>query len=235
MLGIRYENAIWGGGWSHHNLAGRFENLTATIGRFDGSGSGARTLRFIGDGRVLATYSVAGEVFTPVNITVNVRNVSILRVEIEAQGAGGVSLVVGNAFLHPVAPGATPTPSPRPFLEAVPRFEGSTGFATGANAYMLGIRYTNAIFGGGWSHHNLAGNFNTITATLGRFDGSGHEARNVRFIGDGRVLNTFTVQGSTFSPISVIVDVRNVLILRIEIDDPLTHGTTVVLGNVVIQ
>ena len=234
MLGIRYENAIWGGGWSRHNLGNRFDTLTATIGRFDGSGNAARNIRFIGDGRVLATYTVAGDVFTPVNITVNVRNVSILTIEIDAPGTDGVSLVMANSFVHVAVPGTTPTPSPRPFLEAVPSFEGSTGFATGANAYMLGVRYPNAIFGGGWSHHNLAGNFSTITALLGRFDGAGHEARYVRFIGDGQVINTFRVQGSPFNPINVIIDVRGVQFLRIEIDAPLTHGNTVVLGNIMI-
>ena len=248
MQGIRYTDAIWSTGstmnTSRHNLNRNYGNLTATIGRFDGSGAGSRTVRFFGDGRNLGAFTVVGSNFSPINVSIDVNNVSILTIEIDAPGSDGVTIVVGNATLHPPGPATasptpspTPTPSPVPLSSVAPRFEEApVGFAAGRNAYMLGVRHTNAIFGGGWSNHNLGGRFTTLTATIGRFDGSGGEARNIRFIGDdNRVLATFTVQGTDFLPLNISVDVRSVSILRIEIDEPLANGATAVLTNIMIH
>ena len=240
MLGNTYANAIWGGGWSHHNLANRFDTLSVRLGRFDGSGSLGRSVRFIGDGRNLLTFEVAGAHFVPINIVIDVRGVSILRIEIDEPGVNGVSVVIANAILNPAGPATptpvpTPTPTPVPFLQAAPRFEGTVGFATGGNAVMLGQTYANAIWGGGWSHHNLANQYSSLTARIGRFDGSGAGARTIRFTGDGRYLASFTVEGSTFIPLNVTVDVRGVSILRIEIDEPYPNGVSVVMGNAMLR
>ena len=251
MLGVRYTDAIWGvpgvNGWSRHNLDRRFNHLNITIGRLDGSGNEARAVRFFGDNnQVLATVLVTGPTFHPVNVTVPVAGVAILRIEIEDPGAAGAVVVLGDAILHPIIPGqtptATPTPSPVPLLTSVPQFEGTPGFATGGNALMLGVSHPNSIWGvnvpGGvaWSNHNLGGRFTTINATIGRFDGTGTARRTIRFIGDNnRLIASFDVEGINFQPVNIQINVQSVSILRIEIDEPGTHGVGVVLSNIMIH
>ena len=134
----------------------------------------------------------------------------------------------------------TPTPTPvvpvsAPLTQAAPRFEGSPGFGLGGNAIIFGMAHFNSIWGGGWSHHNLGGNFATLTATIGRFDGSGTAARYIRFTGDGRNLSTFRVEGEHFAPFNVFVDVQGVHILRIEIDEPGYTGANVVAATPVLH
>ena len=249
MWGVRHVNSIWATGsttnWSRHNLNRQYAHLTATIGRLDGSGSAARTIRFFGDGRNLGEFVITGEVFQPMTVTIDTRNVNVLEIQIDGPGTNGVAIAVGNPTLTvvgavptptpaPVTP--TPVPSPVPLLTTVPRFEESpTGFATGGNADMHGVRYPNSMWGGGWSRHNLAGQFSTISATIGRFDGSGSASRTIRFIGDGRVLATYSVFGEVFIPANITVDVRNVSILTIEIEGPAGGGVTAVLTNIMIH
>ena len=68
-----------------------------------------------------------------------------------------------------------------------------------------------------WSHHNLNHQFNTITGTVGRIDGSvGRQSATISFIGDGRGLASFVVDENTL-PFDISVDVSGVLILRVEI------------------
>jgi len=254
MLGHRHTDAIWGvvgtTGWSRHNLDRQFSSLSITIGRLDGSGDAIRNVRFIGDNnRVLGTFSVHGPIFHPMHVSIDVSNVSILRIEIDDPGTTGATVVISNGMLHPPGPytptptpSPTPVPSPVPFLTAAPQFEGAPGFATGGNAYMLGVRYPNSIWGinvpgtGGWSHHHLAGRFSTMTATIGRFDGSGTHARYIRFIADNnREIAAVRVEGNDFLPFNIQLDVRGVSVLRIQIDDPQTYGVVVVLANMMIH
>jgi len=254
MLGVRHPNSIWGTGdtqgWSRHNLARNFGSLTVVIGRLDGSGSQARNVRFLGDGRNLGVFTVTSDFFQPLSITIDVRDVSVLEIQIDAPGADGVTVALGNPTLLPIGafptpsptPAASPTPSPSPvpFITSVPRYEEwPLNFAAGRNATLQGNVFANSIVGdvagNGWSNHNLAGRFSTITATIGRQDGSGDEARTIRFIGDGRVLATYTVQGSVFNPATISVDVRTVSVLRIEIEAPGSYGTTAVLTNIQIH
>jgi len=252
MLGIRYSDAIWGVhggmGWSRHNLNRQFSHLNVTIGRLDGSGNEARAVRFIGDNnQVLSTIIVTGPVFHPVHVTVNVANVSILRIEIDDPGTHGAVAVLGNLMLHPTTPGQTPaptpTPSPVPFLTAAPQFEGTPGFASGGNAHMLGVLFPNALWGVNvpgsgvaWSNHNLGGRFSVINATIGRFDGSGTAGRTIRFIADNnREIASFFVEGVNFQPVNIQLNVQGVSILRIEITEPGTNGVQVVMGNIMIH
>ena len=246
MAGNRYANSIWGGGHSQHNLAAAngFATLTGRIGRLDGSGAGARTIRFIGDGTVLASYTVTGYTFVPINVAIDVRNVSILRIEIEAAGNDGVSVVLGTPMLHrtqATAPIPTPRPSPSPgatpapLLTAAPRVDGSAGFGFGGTATIGGVAHTGALWGGGWSTHNLNGRFTTLTGVIGRLDGSGAEARNIRFLtGYGRLIATHTVTG-TDAARNISVNVQGVTTLRIEIDTPGTNGVSVVFGNTMLH
>ena len=247
IAGIRHANSVWGGGWAHYNLNRRFMTLTGTIGRLDGSGSAARTIRIIGDGQEIYSRTVSGYTPVPHNLVVDIHNITILRIEIDDPGNDGVSIALGNPTVH-ASRATAPTPSPRPspgpaatpgpLLTVAPRTDGSPGFATGAgiNAYIHGIRHTGAIVGGGWSTHNLNNRFATLTGVIGRQDGfyGRTETRTIRFIGDGRVLNSFTVgvQGHA-TPISV--DVRNVNVLRIEIDHAGTNGVSIVFGNTMLQ
>jgi len=251
MQGIRHTDSIWGLGadtapnTSRHNLARNWSTLTASIGRFDGSGSAARSVSFYGDGRNLGTFTVTGDIVTPMNITLDVHNVSILEIRIDAPGTNGVAVVVGRPTLHPSGPGASPTPtpsptplpSPVPLLNVAPRTaEYPVGFASGRNADMLGIRYTNTIFGGGWSQHNLANRYTYLTARIGRLDGSGTAERIIRFIGDNnQEIATYRIHGNNFSSTNITVNVRGVHTLRIEIDDPYPNGATAVLANIMVQ
>jgi len=105
IQGSAFPNAISRGSllhgsvWSNHNLNGQFSTLTGTIGRVDGSGGGARTISFIGDGRTLATFSVDGTTM-PTDINVDVRGVLILNIQIQTQGNGGARIAFANAMIE---------------------------------------------------------------------------------------------------------------------------------------
>jgi len=255
MQGIPFANAIWGGNSVHH-LSHRFATLTASVGRNDaGSGWEARTIRFFADNNPIPIRSVTvqGSHFATESITIDVRNVWVLRIEIEVAGANGVSVVLGNAIVHPTAttapsptptptptptPSPTPAPTPAPLLVTAQRIAGAPdGFAApGVTVNMSNIPYTNSIWGGGWSTHGLNNRFNTLIVTIGRRDGTaGTAPRTVTFRrDDGSVIQSVTVDGS-FTPMSINVNVSGVTTLRIDIDDPGADGTTIVLGSPIVQ
>ena len=91
-------------GWGDHNLNGHFNAITGTIGRIDGNATqGSATISFIGDDRTLATFSVDAN-SRPENISVDVRGVFVLRVEIEQTGGGlgrwGIQMAFANAMIE---------------------------------------------------------------------------------------------------------------------------------------
>jgi len=111
-------------------------------------------------------------------------------------------------------------PHGAPLFSTIPAFEGSGLRLDTVN--MMRNPFANALNTGtytynGWNHRNLNGQYNTITGTIGRIDGSSTGASTISFIGDGRELASFTVDGSTH-PTNISVDVRGVLILRIQIN-----------------
>ena len=116
-------------------------------------------------------------------------------------------------------------PHGAPFWSTVPFFERSSTQIDVGTVYMLGQPYANAIrstsgsgaVSGCWSHHNLNGQFSTITGMLGRADGSGTLSSTISFIGDGRELASFTVDGNSV-PTEISIDVQGVLVLRIQIE-----------------
>ena len=79
--------------WSNHDLGGRFNTFTATIGRVDGSGEIARHIVFIGDGRELASFHVTSTT-APHEISVNVTGVDILRIEFTTTAGASNNQVV---------------------------------------------------------------------------------------------------------------------------------------------
>jgi hypothetical protein len=86
--------------WAHHNLNGQFSTLTATVGRHDdGTRTTARTVTFIGDGVTLATMSIGGTT-PPSDIVLDVRGVSILRIEWNSPGTTGARIAIVNPRLH---------------------------------------------------------------------------------------------------------------------------------------
>jgi len=119
-------------------------------------------------------------------------------------------------------------PHGMPFFQTVPAFQGS-GSARGlGTASMLGNSFPNTLRSNTapqssnrnfWNEYNLNGQFNSLTGTIGRIDGSGVAASTISFIGDGRTLATFTVDENTH-PTDISVDVRGVLVLRIQFDQP---------------
>lgn len=127
-------------------------------------------------------------------------------------------------------------PHGAPLFQAVPAFEGSN--LTTATVNMMGNPFANALrvnvvgnTQSGWNHHNLNGQFNTITGTIGRIDGSGTGASSISFIGDGREIASFSVDGTTL-PTDISVDVSGVLVLRIEINQ---RGARIAFANAMIQ
>jgi len=67
----------------------------------------------------------------------------------------------------------------------------------------------------GWGEFNLNGQFNSISGVLGRLN-NWAATSNIVFIGDGRELARFAVDGTTVAH-DISVDVSGVLVLRIEI------------------
>ncbi|MCL2190183.1 MAG: hypothetical protein FWC16_14390 [Defluviitaleaceae bacterium] len=134
---------------------------------------------------------------------------------------------------------------PTPLFEASPIFESGGVWRrhNWQNVYfrpqlqnenMLGVLYSNTlqfnILGDvGWTHQNLDRQINTITGLIGRIDGSGSGGSRITFIGDGRTLATFRVDGST-TPTPISVDVRGVQVLRIEFDQP-SGGAQIAFAN----
>ena len=152
---------------------------------------------------------------------------------------------ISEALGYPVSwDGATTTvyvgrqPQGTPFLQAAPWFERSRMETRTVN--MLGNPYANAIVTGiigGWSHHNLNAQFSTLSGTIGRIDGTGSRAgeiSTVSFIGDGRELASFNVDGNTM-PTEISVDVTGVLVLRIQITLPSQWSSQPAFANAMIQ
>jgi len=160
------------------------------------------------------------------------------------QGSTFVPLrAISEALGYPVDwNGATTTvyvgrlPQGTPFLQAAPWFERS-GMET-RTVNMLGNPFPDAIASYaryvGWSHHNLNAQFSTLSGIIGRIDGSGISTAvsTISFIGDGRELASFNVDGDTL-PTEISVDVTGVLVLRIQIDT--LYGARPAFANAMIQ
>jgi hypothetical protein len=126
-------------------------------------------------------------------------------------------------------------PHGAPLLQVAPQFEGSGRSVRTIN--MLGNTYSAIVAdnsGSTWSHHNLNGQFNTITGTIGRIDGSGTRTSSISFIGDGRELASFSIDGNSH-PTDISVDVRGVLILRIVMNNGWGLESDIAFANAMIQ
>ena len=136
------------------------------------------------------------------------------------------------------------SPIGQPFWQTVPPFQQSrvNGQLGTATVNMLGQPHANAIrnsaaFGvSNWSDHNLNAQYSTFTGIIGRIDGIGSTTSTVSFIGDGRELASFTVDGNTL-PHEISVDVTGVLILRIQIEGTPRRNNNVspAIANAMIQ
>ena len=69
---------------------------------------------------------------------------------------------------------------------------------------------------------------------MGRVDGFGNGISTISFIGDGRNLAAFNVDGSTI-PFEISVDVAGVSVLRIHINQPNTTDAAVAFANAMIE
>ncbi|MCL2620014.1 MAG: stalk domain-containing protein [Defluviitaleaceae bacterium] len=137
----------------------------------------------------------------------------------------------------------------------MPFFQNTTHFQSGGSAHgvgtvtMLGNTYPNSLRSNNrpgsanasfWRDYNLNSQFNELTGTIGRIDGANTAASTISFIGDGRTLATFTVDGNTH-PTDISVDLRGVLILRIQISQPVNsvnaqhRGAWLAFTNVMIE
>ncbi|MCL2199278.1 MAG: stalk domain-containing protein [Defluviitaleaceae bacterium] len=144
---------------------------------------------------------------------------------VEWDGSTG-TIYIGSRITTLYVP---PQPTPVPLLEAASPFEQNPPGRTGlheATVHMLGQPYPMAIRSGSsmggntytqWSQHNLNSQFTTLSGTIGRIDGTPANTASISFIGDGRTLATFTVDGNTM-PTDISVDVSGVSVLRIQMD-----------------
>jgi len=132
------------------------------------------------------------------------------------------------------------TPHGAPLWATIPAFQG-TGLGLG-NVNMLGNPFANALrtnntpvhsSATGWADRNLNAQFNTITGTIGRVDGSGSVQSVISFIGDGRELASFNIDADSH-PTDISVDVRGVLVLRIQITQP-RGGARIAFTNAMID
>lgn len=86
--------------WTRHSLNAQYNTLTGTVGRIDGFGSRDSTVVFIGDGVTLGSVIVTND-STPTDISIDVRGVLILEIQMQVNGWGGsqrVALV--NAMIQ---------------------------------------------------------------------------------------------------------------------------------------
>jgi len=159
--------------------------------------------------------------------------------------------------VYPLPPTVIPAPLPEilpepmpqlpaAFFEAIPFFERGgqrrNQFTTGT-VNMLGVPYPNSLHinfprtGIGqweaWKNFNLNEDFESLTGTIGRVDGTGAGANSISFIGDGRTLASFVVDGDTL-PMDIAIDVRGVRILRIQFDESIRNAS-IAFTNAMIE
>ena len=248
--GTAHANSIVGGGWSLHHLNNQFVTFSGTIGRLDGTGWEPRTVRIYADNVIRHTQVVSGTQFTPIPFSLDVRNVSTIRIEAEHAGANGVTIAIGNPILHRAVPGTTPTPSPTPtpppnlattpapLLTAVPPTADSTALQNSVHVAGTGATQHNVLWGGTSTHH-LNGRWATLTGSFGRLEGSGAHQRTVRVYADNVYRQSLVVTGSNFTPQTFTVDVRNVWRLDIVMEPLATsnanHGAVAVVYDTILH
>jgi len=132
----------------------------------------------------------------------------------------------------PPSPPQTPTPPQLPanqaFLQVAPSYEQSlhaavvNTIAMGGTTFgqSLRFRFPNTNIISTHSMHNLQGQFSTLSGYIGRVDGTHVQDATINFIGDGRLLESFTIVGESL-PRRISVNVSSVHQLRIEV---LTQG-----------
>jgi len=258
ILGNSYQNVMVPRAdmtFSSHNLNGQFELIRGTIGRVDESGTGNGFIRFIGDGHMLAYFTI-GTYATPEDISIDVRGVNTLRIEMDRPRgivtASGSRPALINPKIYsaniPVHVEIEPARSGSPlflaanFLGHSPHLGVENNIANAAlvrdDASILGVTHRDVYrhFGNsnalgfrmnGWRQYALNMQFHTLTGTLGRIDGSGEVAATVTFYGDGRQLAYFEVDGNT-RPHDISVDVSGVIVLEMRISRP--RGGTIGFG-----
>ena len=159
-------------------------------------------------------------------------------------GGGGAPTTQPAPAPQPPVQQPAPAPTAQRLLTAAPIFEHGHLWEAPLGVYMLGNHYAEALVtnaamtNNGWSHHNLNGQFNTLTGVLGRIDGrGGSHVSTIRFIGDGTEIASFNVDRD-FRPTDITVDVSGVSILRIEINirlQPAENGVHIAFANAMIR
>jgi len=197
---------------------------------------------------------VLREVFYGVNVSVNgqMQNFDADSMPFISDGRTFLPVrAISEALGVPVNwDGATSTvfvgvqPVGSPFWSTVPFFQRSGNNVTTGTVTSIGQSFSNAInIGGayhssGWSDHALNGQHRILTGTIGQVDGTDTNRDSIiNFIGDGRELASFQIGGADH-PRDISVDVSGVLVLRIEIIQPMSvfgNVNMVFLANAMIQ
>ena len=163
-----------------------------------------------GQGAVLETITYDGQVYVPMDVI------------LYAMG-NDVQWNAANSVLNF---GAMLPEGGQPLVEVAPWFSASRSVDIRPTINVRGetfrnaIRYFNPGFGGViYSNHALDGQFTLLTGVLGRSDETPDGRLGVvRFMGDGRLLDSFTVNDG-FGLESFSIDVTGVNTLRIELEN----------------
>ncbi|MCL2227865.1 MAG: protein kinase [Oscillospiraceae bacterium] len=133
---------------------------------------------------------------------------------------------------------------PRPFFVAAPFFEQNRTHAVGLDTRVAGnpVQYARAyhplrdgIRGGTFTRHNLDGQFSTLSATIGRADGSERIAGTLTFSSGGQVLASFNI-GVNDMPRDISVDLTDVMQLTIHATSNSTWSPPhIIISNAMIE
>jgi len=168
-------------------------------------------------GRVVEPFIFEGTTFLPVRAVSDALGIPV--------GWDGITSTV---YLGNVPGGA-------PFFSTIQHFRNGGGSLTIGNVVSLGNTHANVLshrdgFGGaGWREYNLNAQWDIFTGDVLRLDRAGTGAGTITFTGDGRELLVVTTNENQ-QPQNISVDVRGVLVLRIEIS-----GNGSALHNAMIQ
>ncbi|MCL2366665.1 MAG: stalk domain-containing protein [Oscillospiraceae bacterium] len=120
-----------------------------------------------------------------------------------------------------------------PFFSTIQHFRYGGSSLTIGNAVSLGNTHANSLMirwsSSGWREYNLNAQWSTLTGDVLRLDRARAGAGTITFIGDGRELLVVTTNENQ-QPQNISVDVRGVLVLRIEIS-----GDASALHNAMIE
>jgi len=202
--------------------------------------AGALSMFFLLGGTMLFASPVMREIHYGVNVIVNGRPLQLEGIDrpfiMDGRTFLPVSVIAQELGIQTTWDGATRTVSVGGGTAGSPLFETTPTAASNGITTVSGtmsdrsfntiLRTPANLMSGvtstGWGEFNLNGQFSSISGVLGRLN-NGAATSNIVFIGDGTEIARFAVDGTTVAH-DISVDVRGVVVLRIEILQNLPAG-----------